>query len=243
MTWCRMSSVFLDSAYFLSYTFLLTTLNCSEVCASWSKPMACFSLMFYQFLIVLQCCQVLILIVLFCCWVSECWSVQYICNYCQCAMFSKSSLVQACEYSVLHLHLCSKCPAVLKHVQREIYSNLTLILNFSVFLFPSGCVCVCLSMCVCVCVSGCLCVWESIYYFVRWRQHQNLSDFLFAFYYKFLWVEGVFERTFTVLLGEGKFRILVICFLSFIKNFWELWVCMCGCVWQSIYCFVRWRQD
>ena len=38
--------------------------------------MTCFSPMFYQFLIVLQCCQVSILIVLFCCCMSEYWSDQ-----------------------------------------------------------------------------------------------------------------------------------------------------------------------
>ena len=92
---------------------------------------------------------------------------------------------------------CCICSSVLnvfllvKHVQREIYLNLTLILNFSVFLFPSGCVCLCLSICVCVCLGVYVC-----------------------------------ERAFIILFGEGKIRILVISYLSFVTNFWELWVCL-----------------
>ena len=49
---------------------------------------------------------------------------------------------------------------------------------------------------------------------------------------------GVYDRAFSVLLGEGKIRILVI-FLSFISDFWEL--CLCGRVWMcmSVYVYVR----
>lgn len=34
------------------------------------------------------------------------------------------------------------------------------------------------------------------------------------------------ERPFIILFGEGKIRILVISYLSFVTNFWELWVCL-----------------
>ena len=119
--------------------------------------------------------------------------------------------------------LCGICSSVLnvfllvQHVQRDIYLNLTLILDFSVFVFPSGCVWLCLSVCVCVCVcvSGGVCVWESIYYFAMWPQDQNLSDFLSVFYYKFLGVVGVCMWM-HVCMG--------------------VYVCTCVmCVWESIY--------
>jgi len=179
--------------------------------------------MFYQFLIALQGCQVSILIVLFCCCMSEYWSDQISRSVvsdslrpheskharppCPPPTFgvhpdsrpsSQSIPSVQCSAKVRWCRpfniLCGICSSVLnvfllvQHVQREIYLNLTLILDFSIFVFPSGCVWLCLSVCVCVCVCVCLGVY-------------------------------VCERAFIILLCDHKIRILVISYLSFTTNF------------------------
>ena len=99
--------------------------------------------------------------------------------------------------------LCGICNSVLNVFLLVQHVQREIYLNLTLILDVS--VFVFPSGCVCLCLSVCVCVCVCLGVYVC-------------------------ERAFIILLREGKIRILVISYLSFITNFWELWVCVCVCM-------------